>query len=122
MDGVMEAELFFKPEVRGLFAVLAERMADEWPDTRLRTMKSCISFDDPRPYLYVSAARRSMTGGRPGLLLTFGLPEAMQHARFAQVVPVSAKRYTIHMTVREVSEIDDELVGIIAMSRTLMKR
>ncbi len=122
MDGLLEAELSLKPELRWLFTALVDRIAGEWPGTRLRTMKTCVSFDDPKAYLYVSEARRSMTGGRPGLLLTFGLPEPMRHPRFEQIVPVSAKRYTIHMTVCEESELDEELIGILAMSRTLMKR
>ena len=118
----MEAELFFggKPELRALFAQLAQRMEREWPETRLRTMKTCVRFDDPRPYLYVSLARGAMTGGRAGLLLSFGLPEPLHHPRFYRVVPISSARYTVHLPVCDASEIDDELVDIVSMSRAMM--
>ena len=51
----VQTDLFFagKPEAWALFEALRESVLSRYPDTQLRVMKTCVAFDDPKPYLYV---------------------------------------------------------------------
>ena len=116
MDTIAQIDAFFagKPQKWALFEEIRKYVCSAHPETSLRVMKTCISFDDPKPYLYVSFPKRKSD---EGLLLTISLQEAMSHPRFAMVVPVSKNRFTVHIPVKDISELDKELLSLIALSR-----
>ncbi|MGN0773203.1 MAG: DUF5655 domain-containing protein [Candidatus Ventricola sp.] len=116
MDVIAQTDAFFagKPLQWALFEALRGRVLARWPDTRLRVMKTCVAFDDPRPYLYVSFPPRKRM---EGLWLSISLREAAEHPRFAMVVPVSRTRYTAHIHLPDAQAIDEELLSLIALSR-----
>ena len=66
MDILAQADAFFdgNRERWELFEALRQSLLRAWPQTSLRVMKTCIAFDDPKPYCYVSLPRRSMLSGR----------------------------------------------------------
>ena len=116
MDAQAQFDAFFagKPQEWAIAEALRSALTSRWPGTQLRAMKTCISFDDPRPYCYLSHPPRK---GMRGVLVTFSLPEPMEHPRFFMVVPVSKGRYTVHVLLDDPSGIDGELLGLIALSR-----
>lgn len=112
MNIAVQTDLFFagKPESWTLFEAFKEAMFSAWPNTQLRVMKTCISFDDPKPYCYVSyPPRKTMKG----ILVTFGLRERREHPRFFEVTPISKNRFTVHVFVSAADEIDEQLIGFI---------
>ena len=115
MDTVVQQDVFFagKPEAWMIFEALRAQVLKAWPQTQSRVMKTCIAFDDPKPFAYVSfPPKKSMSG----LWLSIGLSEMMQHPRFAMVVPVSKSRFTVHIHLQDESAIDEELLALIARS------
>lgn len=113
MDTIAQVDAFFagKPEEWALFDALSRAVLARYPDTRLRVMKTCVAFDDPKPFLYVSFPPRK---GLRGLFATISLREQTAHPRFYMVVPVSAGRYTVHLHIGHEAQIDDELLKLIA--------
>ena len=116
MDIIAQTDAFFagKPEAWALFEALRSRVLSCWPDTGLHVMKTCIAFDDPKPYLYVSFPPRKYLAG---LWLSISLREPAEHPRFAMVVPVSRTRYTVHIHLPDADAVDEELLSLIALSR-----
>ena len=116
MDIIAQTDAFFagKPEAWALFEALRSRVLACWPDTGLRVMKTCIAFDDPKPYCYLSHPPRK---GMAGVMVTFSLPEPVEHPRFFMVVPVGRRRYTVHVLLEDATQADEELLDFIAASR-----
>ena len=115
MDIVVRQDMFFAGKTREwmIFEALRSRVLEIWPQTQLRVMKTCIVFDDPKPFAYVSFPPKK---GLSGLWLSISLREMMQHPRFTMVVPVSKERYTVHIHLPDQAAIDDELLAWIACS------
>ena len=115
MDTMVQTDLFFagKPEAWALFEALRESVLSRYPDTKLRVMKTCVAFDDPKPYLYVSFPPRKSMGG---ILATISLRERMEHPRFFMVVPVNQSRFTVHLHIERAEQIDAELLSLVALS------
>ena len=120
MDTTAQVDLFFarKPRQWALFEALRTALCEAYPQTQLRVMKTCIALVDPKPYCYVSSPRPAMANGKPdeALLLTISLRQRMDHPRFAMVVPISARRFTVHMVISREEEIDGELLALIGLS------
>ena len=116
MDTAAECDLFFsgRAEAWALFEELRTELLAKWPDTRMRVMKTCIAFEDPKPYCYISYPPRKHM---KGIMLTFGLREQAEHERFFQVVPISRGRFTVHVLVSRLEEIDSELLLWLEASR-----
>jgi len=115
MDTIAQIDAFFagKPQTWELFEVLRLRILNAYPQAQLRVMKTCIAFDDPKPFVYVSfPPKKSLSG----LWMSISMREMMNHSRFAMVVPVSKSRFTAHIHLPDQSAIDDELLALIAMS------
>ena len=115
MDMIAQTDMFFagKTEAWTVFESLLQRIVDIYPQTQLRVMKTCIAFDDPKPFLYVSfPPKKSLQG----LWLSVSLREMMTHPRIAMLVPVSKSRCTAHIHLPDAQGIDDELLALIALS------
>ena len=120
MDILAQADAFFdgNRERWELFEALRQSLLRAWPQTSLRVMKTCIAFDDPKPYCYVSLPRRSMLSGRnqSSLLVSVSLDAPQENPRFFAVAAVSKRRYTAHIILQNCGEIDDEFLGWVARS------
>jgi len=116
MDAIVQIDAFFagKPERWTLFEVLRKKLCAAYPTTQLRVMKTCISFDDPKPYCYVSLPKKK---AEDGLLVSVSLRERMEHPRILMLVPISKTRFTAHIPVKGEAEIDEEFLALIALSR-----
>lgn len=115
MDVITQTDAFFagKPAQWALFEALRERVLARYPQTKLRVMKTCVVFEDPKPYLYVSMPPRKHMDG---LWLSIGLREVVEHPRFAMLVPISRTRTTAHIHLPDAQGIDEELLSLIALS------
>ena len=115
MDSIAQCDAFFsgRPQEWALFEALREALLARYPSTQLRAMKTCIAFDDPKPYVYVSYPPRKSMGG---ILMTVSLRERMESARFFMVVPISKNRYTVHLHLTDRAQIDEELMRYAALS------
>ena len=116
MDERAAFDAFFagRPQEWEPAEALRTALLERWPGTTQRAMKTCMSFDDPKPYCYLSHPPRR---GMRGVLVTFSLPEPMEHPRFFMVVQVSKRRFTVHVLLEDASQADEELLGFIAASR-----
>ena len=115
MDRLALIDVFFagRPDAWTLHEKLMERILVRFPDSAVRVMKTCIAYDNPKPLVYVSfPPKKSMRG----LLVSISLRERMEHPRFFMIVPISKSRFTVHIHIEEESQIDDELLELIALS------
>ena len=114
MDTIAQIDAFFagKPQAWAVFEALRAELLCVYPDAKLRVMKTCIAFDDPKPFAYVSFPPKKSL---PGICLSIGLREEMRHPRFAMLVPVSKSRFTAHIHLPDESAVDDELLFLIAL-------
>ena len=78
MDVIAQTDAFFagKPGAWLVFETIKEKMIARWPQTQLRVMKTCIVFEDKKPYLYVSHPPRK---GMRGVWLSISLRERGNH-------------------------------------------
>ena len=116
MDERAAFDAFFagKPEEWAAAEALRTALMARWPGTTMRAMKTCLSFDDPKPYCYLSHPPRK---GFRGVMVTFSLPEPMEHPRFFMVVPINRRRCTVHVLLEDALQADEELLAWIAASR-----
>ena len=116
MDGIFETDAFFaghKAEWE-IFEALRARILERWPQAKTRVMKTCVSFDDPKPFVYVShPPRKSMTG----LLVTYSLRAPEPQARYFMVVPVNQRRSTVHVLLGTPEEADGWLLEQLELAR-----
>ena len=113
MDTTARADLFFQGRHAewALFDALEKSVRELYPQMQLRVMKTCIAFDDPKPFAYVSfPPKKSLSG----LWLSISLREAMTHPRIAMLVPVSRSRFTAHIHLPDEGAIDRKLLDLIA--------
>lgn len=122
---MMESEIgaFFdgRPEERAVYDALEEALRDRYPEMTFRVQKSCVAFDDPRPFCYASLQR---CGGRRGpyLLVTFGLEAPIADPRVAVVTQPYPNRWTHHVPVAAPGEVDDQLLAWIDWAHSFSKR
>ena len=104
-----------KPEVRPLFDALVERILAAYPDVAIDVQKSQISFCAPRPFCWAWLPIRDGIKGRPAhyLIITFGLNHKISHTRIAETVQPYPGRWTHHVIISQVAEIDVELMAWI---------
>ena len=117
MDEVFETDAFFAGREKewAIFEALRARILERWPQAKTRVMKTCVSFDDPKPFAYAShPPRKSMTG----LMLTYSLRAPEAHARYFMVVPVNQKRSTVHVLLGTPDEADDWLLAQLELARS----
>ena len=116
MDRIAQIDAFFagKPRQWVLFEAMRKSICCAYPGAEIRVMKTCISFDDPKPFCYVSLPKKK---GDSGLIVTISLKEPLLHPRISMLVPISKTRCTAHIPLRDEKEIDEELLLLIARSR-----
>lgn len=106
-------ELFFfnaKPEALPLYAVLAERMLAAFPNVTVEVRKTQITFREKYGFAFVSL--RKMKGcPEVFIIVSFGLSHRLDSPRIHIAVEPYPNRWTHHVIVADVEEIDDELMG-----------
>ncbi len=111
-------ELFFfdsKQDALPLYESFREAVLEKVPDTRIEVKKTQISFFNRHMYAAVSFApvRRVKNRPDPFLTITFGMPYRKESARIDVAVEPYPNRWTHHVMIGSVEEIDQELLSWI---------
>lgn len=101
--------LFFagKPEALALYEVLRSRILAEFPQVRIKALKTQITFAERYGFAFVSHPRRK---GDTGILFSLGLGRRRESPRVQYASEPYPGRWTHHMPVRTPEEIDGELM------------
>ena len=109
--------IFFdsKQDALPLYETFREAVLEKVPDTRIEVKKSQISFFSRHMYAAVSftPVRRAKNRPDPFLTITFGLPYRKESARIDVAVEPYPNRWTHHVMIGSVEEIDQELLSWI---------
>ena len=111
-------ELFFfdgKPGALLLYETFRSNLLERIPDAQIEVKKTQISFFNRRMFAAVSftPVRKAKDRPDPYLTITFGLPYRKESARIDVAVEPYPNRWTHHVLIGTVEEIDDELLSWI---------
>ncbi len=110
--------LFFfdkHPEALPLYEALEERIRSEIPDVKIKVQKTQISFANKHNFAFVSFLPARKAKERPDIYITvtFGLGYRKESPRIDAATEPYPNRWTHHMLISQVDEVDDELMGWI---------
>ena len=109
-------ELFFfdgKPGALPLYEAFVSNLLERMPEARIEVKKTQISFFSRRMFAAVSftPVRKAKDRPDPYLTITFGLPYRKESARIDVAVEPYPNRWTHHVLIGTVDQIDDELLS-----------
>ena len=110
--------LFFfdkHPEALPLYEALEERIRSEIQDVTIKVQKTQISFANKHNFAFVSFLPARKAKERPDIYITvtFGLGYRKESPRIDAATEPYPNRWTHHMLISQVDEVDDELLGWI---------
>ena len=108
--------LFFSGhgEALPIYAALRERVLGLWPDVDIRVAKTQITFKARYGFAFVSTRRMGRRCPDVFIIVSFGLGRKLDSARIFAASEPYPGRWTHHVIVSDLSEIDGELLGWIA--------
>ena len=111
-------ELFFfdeKPAALPLYEEFAKRLLAEIDNVTVKVQKTQISFSNKYNFAFVSLlpVRRAKERPKTWITVTFGLRYKKESSRIDVASEPYPNRWTHHMLISSVDEIDDELMGWI---------
>ena len=111
-------ELFFfneKPAALPLYEAFAQRLFAEIDNVTIKVQKTQISFSNKHNFAFVSflPARKAKDRPKTYITVTFGLRYKKESTRIDAASEPYPNRWTHHMLISSVEEIDDELMGWI---------
>ena len=108
-------EAFFdgKPGALELYRAFRTKLFGELPDTQMRVQKTQITFTNPKVFACVSMVKLRKASERPAeyIVVTFGLGHEEHDPRIDVATEAHPNRWTHHVLVSGVGEIDDQLMG-----------
>lgn len=105
------------PAALPLYTALEERILSAFPNTKIKVGKTQVSFSGRYGFAYISPPlRRSKRWPDVCVILTFGLGCRKEHPRIIEAVEPYPNRWTHHVVIAGLSDIDDEVMGWIAES------
>ena len=110
--------LFFfdkHPEALPLYEALEERIRSEIQDVTIKVQKTQITFANKHNFAFVSFLPARKAKERPDIYITvtFGLGYRKESPRIDAATEPYPNRWTHHMLISQVDEVDDELLGWI---------
>ena len=107
--------LFFSQHMEALplYEKLEERILTEIPDVKVKAARTQISFSNKRGFAFVSFNPCRRAKERPAVWMTvsFGLGYRKEAERVDVATEPYPGRWTHHVMVGSMSEIDEELLG-----------
>lgn len=108
--------LFFfreKPEALPLYRAFEGRLLAELEGVNIKVQKTQITFSNRRVFAAVSflAARKAKARPEPYITITLGLNRRESSTRIDQASEPYPGRWTHHLVIGTVEEIDDELMA-----------
>ena len=117
--------LFFdsKQDALALYETFREAVLEKVPDTRIEVKKTQISFFNRRMFAAVSFApvRKAKDRPKPFLTITFGLSYRKESDRIDVAVEAYPNRWTHHVMIGSVEEINEELLSWIVEAAEFAK-
>ncbi len=94
-----------------LYEAFAEKLAEQFPDTKMRVQKTQITFSGRHVYACVSFLRVKKKAELPAsfFVLTLGLPYSLESGRVTAKTEPYPGRWTTHIVISELSDLDEEL-------------
>lgn len=111
--------LFFDKHSKALalYEILMERVFKLFPDTVIRVSKTQISLKNKYIYGCISFLRiKKKELSDDYFVLTIGLPFPLETQRTVIITELYPGRYTNHILISEISDLDDELFSWIALA------
>ena len=98
-----------------LYERLEELISDQIPDVKIKVSKTQITFSNKRGFAFVSfnPCRRAKESPKVWMTVTFGLSYRKESLRIDVATEPYPNRWTHHVTVSGLDEIDGELMGWI---------
>lgn len=97
-----------------LYETLKQRLAETYPDMKIKVSKSQISFYNRHMFAIVSPpARRRRDWPKSFIMVSFGLPYQVDSPRIAMSVEAYPNRWTHHVIVESANDMDEALLGWI---------
>ena len=117
--------LFFDkhPDALTLYEAFTDAVTTMYPDTEIRVQKTQISFYDVHMFACASFARvkKKKELPDPYLVITLGMPYPLESPRVAVRTEPYPGRWTTHIVVGEVGDIDDELLSWVREAHDFAK-
>lgn len=117
--------LFFDkhPDALTLYEAFTDAVKTMYPDTEIRVQKTQISFYDVHMFACASFARvkKKKELPDPYLVITLGMPYPLESPRVAVKTEPYPGRWTTHIVVGEVGDIDDELLSWVREAHDFAK-
>lgn len=118
MHELNQAEIAFftdREDALPLYQAFTDRLFAEFPRIGFRVQKTQITFTNRHVFACVSFARvkKQAELPRPYLVVTIGLPFALDEPRVAVQTEPYPGRWTHHIVITRESEVDDELFSWI---------
>ena len=106
-----------------MYAAFREAVLAKVPDARIEVKKTQISFFDRRMFAAVSFApvRKAKDRPKPFLTITFGLSYRKESLRIDVATEPYPNRWTHHVMIGTVEEVDEELLSWIAEAAEFAK-
>ncbi len=109
-------ELFFfheKPAALPLYEAFAQRLLAEIDNVTVKVQKTQISFSNRHNFAFVSflPVRKAKDRPKTYITVTFGLQYKKESPRIDAASEPYPNRWTHHILISSVEEIDDELMG-----------
>lgn len=111
-------ELFFfneKPAALPLYEAFAQRLLEEIDNVTVKVQKTQISFSNRHNFAFVSflPVRKAKDRPKTYITVTFGLQYKKESPRIDAASEPYPNRWTHHVLLSSVEELDDELMGWI---------
>lgn len=107
--------IFFnkQPDALPLYEAFADAVTKLYPETEIRVQKTQISFYDVHMFACVSFVRvkKKKELPEPYLVVTLGMPHPLESPRVAVKTEPYPGRWTTHIVIGEMEEIDGELLS-----------
>ena len=112
--------LFFDrhPELYPIYRVLEESIHRAYPQVRVTVQRTQITLSHRHVFACVSFLRPKRKAELPGpyFVLTLGLPAPLASGRAAAQTEPYPGRWTVHIPIRTVDELDEELFGWVGQA------
>lgn len=101
-----------------LYEAFASEMADRFPESKIKVQKTQITFSNRHVYACVSFLRVKKKAELPDsyFVLTLGLPYPLDSARVAVKTEPYPGRWTTHLIISKMSELDKELFSWVGQA------
>ena len=113
----LDTLLFFneRPTALPIYQVLEEKILVEIQDVNIKVQKSQIAFSNRHNFAFVSfiPVRKAKEYPKVYITVTFGLSYKKESSRIDVATEPYPNRWTHHVLVSSIEEIDDELLGWI---------